>query len=256
MANHAGKGSRGRTSHRWLRRLHRWAGLASFVFVLLLVVTGIGLNHASEWRLDDRRLRLNWLLDWYGIEAPGPAASHLAGRHRVTLLGGHLYLDAHEIAPDVASLIGAVPAGRFLAVATDRAVLLVTNDGRLVERIDLGSDLPAGIDAIGAADGRILFRSGDRIFESDLDLLQVEARGAAPKIIAWSERSPVPAGELRVLRRLYRGSGVSVERVLADLHSGRFLGPTGPYLVDLAAVIFALLAVTGLIMWARGPRKR
>jgi uncharacterized iron-regulated membrane protein len=53
------------------------------------------------------------------------------------------------------------------------------------------------------------------------------------------------------LQRSYRGIGLSAERVMLDLHSGRILGRAGVYLVDAAAIVFLLLAVSGTWLWAR-----
>ena len=69
--------------------------------------------------------------------------------------------------------------------------------------------------------------------------------------VSWSEATPVPAGLEESLQAAYRGAGLPVERVLLDLHSGRILGRAGIYLVDAAAVLFLLLAMSGVWLWTR-----
>ena len=65
----------------------------------------------------------------------------------------------------------------------------------------------------------------------------------------WSEQVPLP-GELRdILLKKYRGQGLTLERVLLDLHSGRLFGTFGVYIVDAAALLFLILAFTGVWMW-------
>ena len=49
----------------------------------------------------------------------------------------------------------------------------------------------------------------------------------------------------------YRGSGLSLERVILDLHSGRIVGQWGVYVVDGAALLFLALVITGLWMWMK-----
>ena len=63
---------------RVLGRLHRWLGLGSIAFVLLLSTTGIVLNHKDDFRLDRMYLSSSWLLDWYGVESPAAEASFAA----------------------------------------------------------------------------------------------------------------------------------------------------------------------------------
>ncbi|MDX1499627.1 MAG: hypothetical protein R3176_07005, partial [Woeseiaceae bacterium] len=68
--------------------MHRWLGLAAVLFVLLLSVTGIALNHGSDWGLDRRYVSWDWAIAALGVRAPAPAASFADREHRVTQLGG------------------------------------------------------------------------------------------------------------------------------------------------------------------------
>jgi hypothetical protein len=56
-----------------------------------------------------------------------------------------------------------------------------------------------------------------------------------------------------VLKEQYRGRGLSVERVIADLHSGRVIGIVGPFVMDVVAVLLIVLSLSGLLLWLR-PR--
>ena len=64
--------------------------------------------------------------------------------------------------------------------------------------------------------------------------------------------SAAPAANLRPeLEEAYRGTGLTLERVLLDIHAGRIPGATGVFLVDAAALLFLVLAISGLWLWAR-----
>jgi uncharacterized iron-regulated membrane protein len=47
----------------------------------------------------------------------------------------------------------------------------------------------------------------------------------------------------------WRGAGLPVSRVLADLHSGRLFGKAGVFVMDIVALSVVLLAVTGVWSW-------
>ncbi|MGH8167872.1 MAG: PepSY domain-containing protein [Woeseiaceae bacterium] len=250
--NKSQPGNSGTTPARrsWVRRVHRWFGLAALLFVLLLSATGIALNHTSAWRLDERYLRWPWLLDAYGIEAPTPSASFADGNHRATQLGRRLYLDGRDLARDIDELAGTVVTGDFVVVATDQDVFVLTTSGELVERMSLAADLPAGIGAIGRAAGRVAVHSGVSLFRFDEHLVNLEPwTGNAVANPQWSIPSPPAADELSAIQDLYRGRGVTVERLLADLHSGRIITRFGPLLMDAVAVLLILLSLSGLWMW-------
>jgi len=242
---------------RRLRRLHRWLGVGSLVFVLLLSVTGIALNHTGELGLGQRYMSSSWLLGWYGIEAPAAEASFAVADHRVTLMGKRLYFDAQEIADDVSRLSGAVRTRQFVAVATERDVFLLTPSGALVEQINTVANLPAGIDELGLAGEALVFRSGEGLFQTDEDFVVFSSCGDfSSGELQWSRPSTVSPAELEALQALYRGRGVTVERLLTDLHSGRFFSNMGPMVMDLVGVVFILLSIFGVMVWVRGNGER
>jgi len=56
---------------------------------------------------------------------------------------------------------------------------------------------------------------------------------------------------LEALQVAWRGQGLTVERVLLDLHSGRILAAAGVWLMDVVAVCMIVLALSGLILSLR-----
>jgi len=56
------------------------------------------------------------------------------------------------------------------------------------------------------------------------------------------------------LQRHFRGEVLPVERVLLDLHSGRFFGRFGPWIFDTIAVLLILLALSGTWIWLKRKR--
>ena len=57
-------------NQRLLRLLHRRMGITSALFVILLTVTGLLLQHSPILKLDTSYIQSPALVDWYGIEAP------------------------------------------------------------------------------------------------------------------------------------------------------------------------------------------
>ena len=243
--------SRPAPAQRCLSRVHRWLGLGSVAFVVLLSVTGIALNHAGQLNLDGHYLQSPWLLEWYGIAVPPPQASFTAAGHRVSLIGERLYYDNNELTDGIPTLVGAVSTPSFIAIATPTDVLFVTPDGMLVERIDTQAFLPGDVTAIGVAGAALFLRGGDYLYETDENLLMFSPRVEFDVAdIQWPVPSAIPQSDLAILQGLYRGRGLSLERVILDLHSGKVLTRVGPILMDAVGIILIVLSVVGLLMWA------
>lgn len=234
-------------ARRWFRRGHRWVGLSLVVFVLYLSISGIALNHAGDLKLESRYISWSWLLDAYGLQVPAPTASFSDLSHRSTLLGERLFLDGRDTGQRESTLTGIATLGSLILVGGEQNAYLFTADGEFVEAIDLDSTLMGPIEQVGRAGDHAVVRSGGNVYRSDADVAMFEVWDDA-SVGHWSIATPPGAAEMEVLEAAWRGRGVTIERVLLDLHSGRILSRTGPLLMDLVAVFLIVLSVSGLIM--------
>lgn len=229
---------------------HRHIGLTSVLFVVLLTVTGLLLNHTENLALDTRHIQSDLLLDWYGVKAPEAMPVYTVGSSTVSEVGTQIYWNTTPLSQISPPLLGAVAAHGMVIIGADEQLLLLTPNGKLIERLDDASGTPAGIQFIGLnAAGDLIVRTARGIFQADSSILKW--RETADTSISWTApEQPVP--ELRVaLQEAYRGTGLTLERVLLDIHTGRILGSRGVYLVDAAALLFLVLAISGLWLWVR-----
>lgn len=233
----------------WFRRGHRWVGVSLLVFVLFLAITGITLNHSADLGLDRRHVSWSWLLDAYGMEAPQPSASFEDGGFRATLMGERLFLDGKDTGQSMSSLVGLIVLEPLLLAAGGNTAHVFMTSGEVVESIDLGAELPGPIKRVGAVGGRAVILSSNELFRSDEDIAVFEAwRDNVASEIPWSVASPPDADSLAELEAAWRGRGVTVERFLLDLHSGRILDVPGTLLMDIVAACMILLGISGLIL--------
>lgn len=249
-SNTRADGARRKSS--WLRRSHRWLGVGLAVFLLLLAFTGIALNHSDDWRLGNRYVTWSWLLDAYGIRAPEPSASFADNEHYAALLGQRLYFDDHEIADRVDSLTGLIVTNELAFITSFNRAIVLTADGELVENLDLSSYLPGDIERVGRLQDRVVIIASGMMFRSDPEMTKFDAwDNSQTADVVWSHATPLPQQLKHLLEGQYRGRGVSVERLVADLHSGRFIGNAGQLFMDVIAILLIILSVTGIFLWTR-----
>jgi len=229
---------------------HRYIGISTAVFVIVLTVTGLVLNHTDELKLDSSYVQSDLLLDWYGIDSSGELTSYSSGPVSITAVNDQVFW-GKELLPHIpVPLSGLLVYGDLVVIAAGGVLSLYTIDGELIEKMEHVAGVPTGILAIGITAQALLAVKTDRgIYLTDDSML--EWRLADNPEVVWSEATPVPAGLEETLQASYRGTGLPVERVLLDLHSGRILGRAGVYLVDAAAALFLLLAMSGIWLWAR-----
>lgn len=206
---------------RYLRSLytwHRWLGIGASIFVLLLAVTGFVLNHAEDLKLDQRYVCGALLLRPYHLQHEPPQLGLMEGGHWWTLYADWLWLDSRALAH--------APSGSLLA-RNDEGVLLRT---------------PAGDWALHAPDGSLLERGailGTRVHKSDA-----------------VDYEPLPSDLAATLQDAAICRQISWERWLLDLHAGRLFGVYGPQVMDAVALIFVILAGSGVVLWWRFQRSQ
>ena len=238
---------------RWLFSLHRTIGVSVALILVLLAVSGVLLNHDEALQLGQRRISSPLVLSLYNISVPDRAVSFSVAARHITQLGQRLYFDTTEIANDVDSLIGAVSLGETIVVAVTGRLLLLNANGQLIETLDGSGGVPAGMRRLGVSDtGSLAVEAAHGVYQvqlEDLDWRESEIGG-----IRWQASVSPPATLYGALAVQYRGAGLSLERLLLDLHSGRIGGAFGVWIVDATGILVLMLAASGLWIWTLRDR--
>lgn len=233
-------------------RWHRLVGLCAAVFLIIMALSGGLLNHAESFGLDQYHTRHPLLIGWYGIEAVTINTGFHVNGHWFAQIGETVYRDAQKITRMNTSLVGVVAlAQQYVLVAEDEMILILPSGG-VLERIDSLLGLPHGLMAGGKDDnGELIVKTkqGQYVAQQDFSVW----RASTTQTVAWSQASSLPVAMRQQLAQQRYGNGLSLERVLLDLHSGRLLGQAGVWLMDILTLMIITLAVTGV--WQATKRK-
>ena len=229
---------------------HRYLGLGAALFVILLAITGLALNHTEALEMDATHVQSDLLLDWYGIHAPDEFASYSAGNIVFSEVNQHIYRDTERLVELRVPLIGAVSIRDTIILASLEQLTVLSAEGEVIEHLGSAAGVPAGMTAIGtSSEGTIVIKAAHGYYLTDDSFLEWNETDTAEA--TWSGQIPTPPGLEAALRQAYRGTGLTLERIILDLHSGRILGNAGVLLVDAAAILFLLLACSGVWLWSR-----
>jgi len=237
-----------------MRRLHRSFGAFAVIFVLSMVISGLVINHSNDLGLDQRKVSQSSVLGWYGLGKPSSIQSYAVGNDWLSFAGSQLYLNDKSVAM-LQGGVGAVSNGNLYIAAGSDELLLLDQDGGLVERIPWASISTAPIEAIGLqANMLVSVKTADQVWLADADLLTWQPAEEPLTNPHWSSSEPAPDAIQVSITSLYRGDGLSLERVLLDLHSGRIFGSIGVLIYDLLALALGFLSISGLVLWFRSRR--
>ena len=234
---------------------HRYIGLTAALFVILLSITGIALNHTEQYGLDSRYVHSAWLLDWYGIEAPTAAQRYRTAAGAVTLMDTQLFIDTETMQGEYSRLTGAVLKNEILIVGQEDSLLLFTADGQLIERLGRNEGTPPRLRRLGLSpEGDLILETAMGFHVADADYLNWTVWSGDPLTVNWATSNHPTGDELAVLQTRFRSRILPWERVMLDLHSGRIFGNWGPWLMDAAALLMLFLAGSGAFIWWKKKR--
>lgn len=231
-----------------LYRWHTRIGICAAAFVLLFSATGILVNHSEGLRLDERHVQFGWLLDLYRIAPDAAPVAYRVGEDWLIQLGRRLYFNDRELMDDTGQLHGAVSAPGYLVAAVGNRLALLGRGGELVEVLSGAEGVPSGMRRLGTdTEGRLVVGAAHGHYRADLEGLSW--RESARLDADWAVREELPDALYQSVVRDWRGKGLSLERVLLDLHSGRLWGGVGTLVYDAMAVLFIFLALSGSWLW-------
>ena len=238
------------------RSTHRRIAVAAVGVIFWFALSGLALNHATDFSLGDRPLPMGLVHIFYRADLPAVLAGQEIDGTWVTVVDGMLYHGMQRIAACRGGLRGTAATATLHAIACDDAVHLLTPTGEPFEIIDAAWGLPGRITAFGAdieaATGTnssrfvIVTTAGTRCLDRDITAL-ADCR-AVPSI---NTTQRVPDAARTALARALGEQNVDVERFIHDLHSGRLFGTGARWLWDIFALALLALAGSGIVMLRR-----
>jgi len=230
-----------------LRQWHRRIGIVVALELLILIFTGLILNHDLLLKLGDYRIENIWLMRWYGLKFQFPANGFFLGNNYLTWDDEKWVMDGKVIAKNLSPPVGMVELNGIRFIATAVGLYLYLPQGQPVDKIEK-RDLPnIPIQKIGIGQGKLIIKTFNGTFWS-LDGLNWKRTKMSG--ITWSELKILPSDILKEQPHLF-APNLSVERIVLDLHSGRIFGSYGPFVVDLSAAALLGLVISGLWIYRR-----
>lgn len=231
---------------------HRRSGLLLLPVIVMLAVTGVLINHSQTLGWYETPVYSRWIGALYGIPAVTVEQGFNTGEHWVSQAGEQLYIDQQPVAHCAQPLLGAVMWQQNLVWLCDQRAELRTPSGELIEPLP---ELPAQGQTLALDAGQLYFIDPDhhayQLDETSWSWVASDTVGLLP-----ATSSPLPDALLAVLNHEQPLPGISRERFLLDLHSGRLFGDIGVLVVDLASLVLIFLAASGAWSWLRRLSRR
>jgi len=231
-----------------IHAVRRWHGLVGAVIVFFLVyllVSGLPLNHVEILKLDKQEVSYPWLMRWYGIHVADPTQGYLLGKSYFSWEDDKWVLDDKLLSGSAGQPIGAVEVGGINYIATATSLSLYKSDGQLLNKVEKQS-LPAHpILALGKMGNNVMLQTPSAVFAS-ADGQNWEKSSATGMMLASLQNLP---DDVKRRSADILAPGISLQRVLLDVHSGRIFGRYAVWVMDIASIVLLALGLSGFWLY-------
>ena len=235
-----------------INQIHKFTGIAVCLFLIHLSITGIFLNHTEELGLDEKYTASPLILGLYNISIPDKEESFSADNHFVSRFGNQVFLDNQPVFKSDNPIIGAVIFNQMLVLAFQKELVLLTEEGELIEKLTTANGVPVNIQKLGAYNSLLFLKTSNQVWESNDE--GQEWRVSDSNFNEWSNKVVMPDEKTQQVESYFLGKGVSLEQFFLDLHNGNIIKGFGKWLLDIIAIFLLLISISGVWIWLRKKR--
>lgn len=234
------------------RKLHRFIAYTAAAFLLWMSLTGFLLNHSSQLKLADLKIQQPWLLRWHHINLPKIEQSFPVDKHWIVMTNQGLYRDAHKILTTDGSIQAVLQgSGLSFAILTD-SVLLLSEQGELIDRIALPNALlkpfSHEIQYQHTENHPLIMLHNEQALALNAAMTHIReippSQLKNPTDLEVISEAHLPEKIKTSLRQ--NANPLTLEKLLVELHNGKFFGNAGPWILDFLALTFIMMIISGI----------
>ena len=241
-----------RVTKKSINQIHKFTGIAVCVFLIHLSITGIFLNHTEDLGLDEKYTASPMILALYNISMPSQEESFLVDNIFISRFGDQVFMGNQPIIKSESPIMGAAFSNQILAIALANEMVLLTQEGELIERISSTAELPENIQKLGVSEGILYLKTPNKLWQSSDQAQAWELSDS--NFNDWSNEVIMPDQQTKQIEMYFSGKGVSLEQFFLDLHNGNIIKGFGKWLLDIIAIFLLLLSISGIWIWRKKRR--
>ena len=241
-----------RVTKKSINQIHKFTGIAVCVFLIHLSITGIFLNHTEDLGLDEKYTASPMILALYNISIPNQKESFLVDSIFISRFGDQVFMGNQPIIKNENSITGATLSNQVLFIAFPNEMVLLTQEGELIERVSSTAELPENIQKLGVSGDILYLKTPNQLWQSSDQAQAWEVSDS--DFNDWSNEVTMPDQQTKQIEMYFSGKGVSLEQFFLDLHNGNIIKNFGKWFLDLIAIFLLLLSISGIWIWLKKRR--
>ena len=236
-----------------LRKLHKYLGFAFSIFILHLTVTGILLTYPETFNVEETYISNFFILKKYNMDTHKEVYGLSNIEDEVVIIKNNIYLNNKFIDKfnnEIINLLYQKKEERIIVLSKSviGIYFLESIDGEFEINDIINLENTKKIMYLGLnSTGDVVFLKNDtEYYKLDNDNL-LKLVNEKDKNIKWSNISKIDKKLAKYYLKIHQGKGVSLTRILTELHNGKFFGSIFTLILFFSSLSLIFLTLSSFI---------
>ncbi len=236
-----------------LRKLHKYLGFAFSLFILHLTVTGILLTYPKTFNIEETYMSNFFILKKYNMDTHREVYGLSNIEDEVVIIKNNIYINSKFIDKfneDIINILYQKKDGKIiiLSKSTIGIYFFENIDGELEinDIISLKNTKKIKYLGLNLSDDIVFLKNDNEYYNFDDNYL-LKLANEKDKDIKWSNISKINKKLAKYYLNIHQGEGVSLTRILTELHNGKFFGSIFTLILFFSSLSLIFLTLSSFI---------
>ena len=236
-----------------LRKLHKYLGFAFSLFILHLTVTGILLIYPRTFNIEQTYVSNFFILKKYNMDTHKDVYGLSNVEDEVVIIRNNIYVNSQFIdkfSDEIINVLYQKKEKKIIILSKSVIGIYVFEniDGALEIKDIISIENTKKIKGLGQnlSDDIIFFKNDSEYYNLENKYL-IKQANIKDKNIKWSNISKIDKKLAKYYLNIHQGKGVSLTRILTELHNGKFFGSIFTLILFFSSLSLIFLTLSSFI---------
>ena len=236
-----------------LRKLHKYLGFAFSLFILHLTVTGILLTYPKTFNIEETYISNFFILKKYNMDTHKEVYGLSNIEDEVVIIKNNIYVNSKfvdKFSDEIINILYQKKENKIIVLSKSIiGIYFFENiDGELEINDIISFRKNKKIKHLGLnlSDDIVFLKNDNEYYNLDNNYL-LKLTNEKDKNIKWSNISKIDKKLAKYYLNIHQGKGVSLTRILTELHNGKFFGSIFTLILFFSSLSLIFLTLSSFI---------
>ena len=236
-----------------LRKLHKYLGFAFSLFILHLTVTGILLIYTKTFNIDDTYISNFFILKKYNMDTYKEVKGLVNIEDEVVIIKNNIYLNSKfvdKFSDEIINILYQKKENKIFVLSKSNIGLYffenIDNELEIIDIISIENTKKINHLGLSLSGNKVFLKNDNDYYNLDNNH-QLKLVDKIEKNIKWSKTNKINKKLAKYYLNIHQGKGVSLTRILTELHNGKFFGSIFTLILFFSSLSLIFLTLSSFI---------